>query len=166
MWHLVTWFGGGLDSATLTERFKIVSFGVLSKATSQLGVVRTKVWEFMSVVSPLSSQILLSLVTAWLVFWTGFACLGPRGLILWHICVGGVPCLFHHPRLCLLPPWHALTTSKGLTLLTGPVSLVGLGVLLRLGGAQPSWTIKPGSKVPLPVLSWLSAPRWEVWGLW
>lgn len=121
-------------------------------------MVRTKVWEFMSVVSPLSSRILLNLVTAWLVFGTGFACLGTWGLIPWHPHVGGVvPCLFHHLRLCLLPPWHAPITTKGLTLLASPVSLVGLGVLLPRGGAQPPWTIKPGSKVPLPVLSWLSA---------
>lgn len=122
---------------------------------SQLGVVTTEVWEFMSVVSPLNSQILLNLVTAWLVFGTGFACLGTQGLILWHPCVGGVPCLFHHPRLCLCP--HAPTTTRGLTLLTSPVSLVGLEFLLPRGGAQPPWTIKPGSKVTLPVLSLLSA---------
>lgn len=89
----------------------------------------------MSVVSPLSSQILLNLVTAWLVFGTGFACLGTQGLIPWLPCVGGVPCLFHHPRLCSLPPWPAPITTKGLTLLTSPVSLVELGVLLPHGGA-------------------------------
>lgn len=135
---------------------------MLSKARSELGVVRTEVWEFMSVVSPLVPQVLLNLVTAWLVCGTGFACLGTRGLISWHPRVGAViPCVFHHPRLfcphgMLLPPRKGLPVQSHWWDWDFSCPVEGRNPL-----DNKTWK-QSASTCALVALS----PRWEVWGLW
>lgn len=122
-------------------------------------MARAEAWELMSLVSPLISQLLLSLVTAWPGLGTGFACSGNPVLILWHPCAGGavpsvsflIPGCVFHLRSVLLPPLKGLSSS--------PVQLYRWDWerCLPHGGAQPPWPIKSGSKVPLPVLLWLLA---------
>lgn len=131
------------------------SSAVLGEAreSSHLGLARAEAWELMSLVSPLVSQLLLSLVVAWPNLGTGFTCSGTLVLILWHPCTGDavpsasfpIPGYVFHLCRVLLPP------LKGLPSL--PVQSYWWD-----WSARPPRPIKPGSKVPLPVSSWLSGP--------
>uniref|UniRef100_A0A8C0AP68 UDP-glucose--hexose-1-phosphate uridylyltransferase n=1 Tax=Buteo japonicus TaxID=224669 RepID=A0A8C0AP68_9AVES len=84
--------------------------------SSQLGLARAEAWELMSLVSPLVSQLFLSLVVAWPNLGTGFTCVGTPVLILWHPCTGGavpsvsfpIPGYVFRLRRVLLPPLKGL----------------------------------------------------------
>lgn len=122
-------------------------------------MVRIVAWKLMSLVSPLISQPLLSLVVAWTSLRSGFACSGTPVLILWHPCAGGaipsvsfpIPdCVFHHCSM-ILP------ALKGLPSLPVQSYWWDRECCPPRGGAQLPWTIKSVSKVHLPVPLWLSA---------
>lgn len=80
-------------------------------------MARAEAWELVSLVSPLVSQLLLSLVAAAPALGTGFACSGTPVLILWHPHAGVVVPLVSSIPGCIFPPLQrACTSMKGLAL--------------------------------------------------
>lgn len=129
--------------------------------SSQLGLARAEAWELMSLVSPLVSQLFLSLVVAWPNLGTGFTCVGTPVLILWHPCTGGavpsvsfpIPGYVFRLRRVLLPP------LKGLPSL--PVQSYWWDWECTASPANKTWKQSASACVLVAL-----GPGWEVWGLW
>jgi len=105
----------------------------------QLGAARAEAWELVSLVSPLLSQPLLTLVAAG---GTGFACSGTPVPILWHPRAGIALLPVSIPGCVFPPPQHAGTGTKGLTFLPVQSYWWDWECCLPRGGARPHWPIK------------------------